>query len=169
MLLPEAIVRPRPRTGRTDKLEHATAAGTPVTVISFDRADPRVPVSVTVARGFPHGDESFGAMIHRANPVLAINGAYFSTTDLAPIGDIVANGRLLYQGLLGTCAARSGVVVTTQSPVTFQHWAEMMLALHARDAMNLDGAASLALYYRGKMYIAPSRKLPHMLTVSIGE
>ena len=233
--LPTPVSVPAPRVRSTDTLVRTSAAGTPVTVIAFDLADPRVHVSVTVAHGFPHGDEPFSSMVHRANPVLAVDGAYFSTTDFAPIGDIVVGGQMIYQGLMGTALAitrdnqalmrrveldrgqdwsayetvlecgpalvlngsivvnpalerfhdphimrpgpRMGValsgtrllVVTTSSAVTFQHWAEMMAALGARDAMNLDGAASLALYYRGKTYIAPSRKLTNILTVSLDD
>ncbi|GAC1390990.1 MAG: hypothetical protein NVSMB31_08160 [Vulcanimicrobiaceae bacterium] len=217
-----------------DRLTHRTAAGTPVAVVTIDLRDPRVHVAVEVADGFPHGAQDFGAMVARSNPVVAINGAYFSRDTLSPIGDIVANGKLLYQGLMGTAfaitsdnraiirrvvldhaenwseyetvlacgpalvlggeiavdpqaerfhdphvlapARRMGIaldkdahllIVTTLAPVSFEHWAEVMRALDAQDAMNLDAGASLAFYYRGKTYVSPGRELTNILTVSI--
>ncbi|GAC1394125.1 MAG: hypothetical protein NVSMB31_14220 [Vulcanimicrobiaceae bacterium] len=61
------------------------------------------------------------------------------------------------------------LIVTTQLAVTFDQWAQVMLALHAQDAMNLDAGASLAFYYRGKTLITPGRNLTNILTVSLDE
>ncbi len=44
-------------------------------------------------------------MLRRARPAAAINGAYFSKTTKAPIGDIVLKGRLVHKGLMGTALA----------------------------------------------------------------
>ncbi|GAC1499322.1 MAG: hypothetical protein NVS1B14_02750 [Vulcanimicrobiaceae bacterium] len=219
-----------------DVLANVTAAGTPVTVIRVNLNNPAVHVSVEVAQGFPHAAEDFTEMVRRKKPAIAVNGAYFSRDTLSPIGDIVANGSLLYQGLMGTAFAitsdnravirrvqldhaedwsqyetvlacgpalvlsgeiavdpqaerfrdphvlastrRMGLaldnhsnllIVTTRAPVSFNQWAQVMLALGARDAMNLDAGASLGLYYRGKIYIAPARHLTNILTISVGD
>lgn len=210
------------------------AAGVSVRVIAVDLANPRVHVGVQVARGLPHGAESFSTLLARSRPTVAINGAYFSKSSLEPIGDIVLGGQLCHIGLMGTALAlthdkratirrvnrghkenwakyetvlacgpalvldgeknicpalegfhdphimgatkRMGVGLTednrlllvhTLAPVTFSKWADVMLALHCRDAMNLDAGASLGMYYRGRTYLRPSRDLTNLLVVYV--
>ncbi len=79
--------------------------GVRLRTIEINLADPRVHFSIETARGFPHGSEPFTEMVARARPVVAIDGAYFSKSDYAPIGDIVVHGRLIHQGLMGTAMA----------------------------------------------------------------
>ncbi len=57
--------------------------------------------------------------------------------------------------------------VNTKKGVTFQKWADVMLALGCRDAYNLDAGASLGMYYRGKMVITPGRHITNILGVWI--
>jgi exopolysaccharide biosynthesis protein len=206
--------------------------GVRIRTVEIDLADPRVHFGIELARGFPHGSESFQSMVARARPTIAIDGAYFSKTDFAPVGDIVVHGRLVYQGLMGTAMAisrdnvvtirrvipdrtvdwtgyetvlacgpalvlnrridvdpvgerfgdphvmgsarRMGIallderrlaIVETDDPVTFVEWARLMYDYGATDAYNLDAGASLALYARGRMLIAPGRRLTNILTV----
>jgi exopolysaccharide biosynthesis protein len=212
----------------------ATAAKVKVRVVEIRLDDPRVRIGVQVAKRFPGGDEEFGSMVSRSKPELAINGAYFSKESLLPIGDIVMDGKVAYQGMMGTALAitekneavirrvtmsrhedwrpyrtvmacgpllvmngrvdvmpsvegfrdphimattrRMGVgikdktkllIVTTLQGVSFQQWANVMQALGCSDAMNLDAGASLAMYYKGKTLIRPSRRLTNLLTVHL--
>ncbi len=72
--------------------------------------------------------------------------------------------------------ARMGIGITTdnhlllvhaRSAINFTKWAEVMLALHCRDAMNLDAGASLAMYYRGKILHSPGRHLTNILGIYV--
>src|SRR5512142_1998488 len=81
------------------------AAGIPVRVISANLADPRVRVTVQLARGMPHGAEDMSTLVARTRPRAAINGAYASERTLAPIGDMVVCGKLVYAGMMGTVLA----------------------------------------------------------------
>lgn len=85
-----------------DKMWTGKAAGSAVQVISVDLKDPRVSLSVAVAKGSPYGVEPFHAFLSRTKPTICVNGAYASKTDFRPIGDIVIKGRLVYSGMMGT-------------------------------------------------------------------
>jgi len=74
-------------------------------VIQVDLNSPKVRVTVGLARGFPHGTESFASMIHRYFPTAAVNGTYFCKSTLRPIGDIVVGGRPKLVGGLGVALA----------------------------------------------------------------
>lgn len=88
-----------------DALLRTTAAGVPLQVIRVNLADPRVYVTPQVAAGFPGTDEAFEAMVRRLHPTIAVDGAYFSRSSLAPIGDIVIHGRVVHEGMMGTALA----------------------------------------------------------------
>lgn len=65
--------------------------------------DPRrVRLGLQVAHGFPGTDESFPSMLGRSRPIAALNGTYFDTVNLRPIGDLVRDGQLIHTGLMGT-------------------------------------------------------------------
>jgi exopolysaccharide biosynthesis protein len=209
-----------------------TADGIAVHTIEVDPRDPHVRVTVATAAGFPRGDEDFGSLLARYRPIVAVDGAYFSKETLAPIGDVVIDGQVRYQGMMGTALAltrdgeavirrvvpdhatdwtgydvvlacgpalvlngridvdpvgerfhdphvmgatrRMGIAVlngghllfvTTQSAVTFARWAAVMQSLGARDALNLDAGASLALAYRGRVIEQPGRRLTNLIVV----
>ncbi len=92
-------------TGPPDSLKVVKAAGVTCRVIRVNLADPRVRVTVEVAKGFPRQAESFSSMISRGHPTIAINGAYFSKGNLKPIGDIVIDGEMVNRGDMGTALA----------------------------------------------------------------
>ena len=91
--------------GPPDGIEFRKPAGVPCRVVRVNLADPRVRVTVEVAQGFPNRAESFSSLIARARPTAAINGSFFSKTDLRPIGDIVVQGELVHRGWMGTALA----------------------------------------------------------------
>ena len=216
--------------------ELTEAAGVPLRIIRVDLSNPGVHVRVGLAEGFPHAAESFSAMLKRMHPIAAINGAYFSKSSLAPIGDIVSHGVVRWQGMMGTAlaigagnkavirrvtpshaedwagyrtvmacgpalvlngrmdvhplsegfgdpdimgsATRMGVglradgtmlLVNTRRAVTFQQWAQVMLALGCHDALNLDAGASLAMYCHGRTIISPGRDLTNLLLITASD
>ncbi|OAB39470.1 copper amine oxidase [Paenibacillus macquariensis subsp. defensor] len=75
------------------------------------------------------------------------------------------------QKILSSAAARSGiaimadgsVMIATISGATMKQWAEVMQKLGAKQAMNLDGGASSALYGRGKVLTSAGRLLSNTL------
>jgi len=213
-------------------LRSQIADGIAVRTIEVDPRDPRIRVTVATASGFPRGDEPFPSLLARYHPILAVDGAYFSKRTLAPIGDIVVDGQVRYQGMMGTALAltsdgeavirrvipdhamdwsgydavlacgpalvlngridvdpagerfhdphvmgatrRMGIAVlpgghllfvTTQAAVTFERWAAVMASLGARDALNLDAGASLAMAYRGHVIESPGRRLTNLIVV----
>lgn len=95
----------KPSIGKPDSLDFVNVAGVRARVIRVNLADPRVRVTVQVAQGFPRGDESFGALLKHSRPTIAINGNYFSKMTKEPTGSIVADGKLLYEGWMGTALA----------------------------------------------------------------
>jgi exopolysaccharide biosynthesis protein len=218
--------------GGVGALRERRAAGITVRTVEVNPQDPRIRVTVATASGFPRADEPFASILARYHPILAVDGAYFSKLTLAPIGDVVIDGRILYQGMMGTALAltssgeavirrvvpdhamdwtgydavvacgpalvlngkidvdpagerfhdphvmgaarRMGVAVlpgghllfvTTEQAVTFARWAGVMAALGARDALNLDAGASLALAYRGRIVESPGRRLTNLIVV----
>jgi len=209
-----------------------TVCGAYTHVIQADLADPSVKVSVELAQGFPGTDESFDSMIERSGAVAAIDGTFFSLDNKYPIGDIVVDGALQHQGMMGTAlaiapdnsasfgrvtwghaadwsgydtvlacgptlvsqgridlqaeaegfrdphvlglASRSAVgrtadnqllLVSIPDSVTLQTLASTMQELGCVQAMNLDGGASTAMYYRGSVVLSPSRPLTNLLVI----
>ena len=73
--------------------------------------------------------------------------------------------------ILTSAAARSGiaimpdgsVIIATVSGATMKQWAEVMQKLGAKQAMNLDGGASSALYGGGKVMTPAGRLLSNTL------
>ena len=57
------------------------------------------------------------------------------------------------------------MLLVTVSSVTVSELGEIMASLGARDAMNLDGGASSALYYQGEIKTSPGRELSTLLVV----
>jgi exopolysaccharide biosynthesis protein len=56
-------------------------------------------VTVCLAKG-GHG-ESFGSMVKRLKPVAAITGDFYNPMTLKSVGDIVVDGKILYDGCIG--------------------------------------------------------------------
>ena len=69
----------------------------------------------------------------------------------------------------GIATTRGGklLLVTVNQPVSLRRFAEMMRALGAEDALNLDGGTSTALYARGRYLSRPGRRLTNVLLVTV--
>lgn len=78
--------------------------------------------------------------------------------------------------ILTSSAARSGIAImqdgsimlATVSGATMKQWADIMKSLGAKQAMNLDGGASSALYGGGKMLTTAGRDLSNTLVFGSG-
>ncbi len=66
---------------------------------------------------------------------------------------------------LGVTASRQLLLVTTSGGATLTQLAQAMKSLGAEYAINLDGGASQALYFRGNVVSAPGRELTNVLLV----
>jgi exopolysaccharide biosynthesis protein len=120
-----------------------TAAGIRVRTIEVDPHNPRIRVSIATAQGFPRHDETFGSMLGRVRPIVAIDGAYFSERSRQPIGDIVVNGRLRYAGMMGTALAMTRGGDATIERVVRDHradWTGYDMVLGCGPALVLDGS-----------------------------
>lgn len=142
LLLTLAAARPAWEQEPTDTFQTRTAAGVAVQVIRVNLADPRVHVRAQVAAGFPGTDEAFSAMIARSRPTIAVNGAYFSSTTLKPIGDIVIEGQLVSKGLMGTALAitpANEAVIRRVERHRSQDWSAYQMVLACGPALVLNG------------------------------
>ncbi|HMS54737.1 MAG TPA: phosphodiester glycosidase family protein [Fimbriimonadaceae bacterium] len=81
-------------------LEKGAVLGVPVSSIKVNLKSARV--GLILADGFPGTDQDFASMIRKHQPLVAVNGAYFSKETLLPIGDLVLNGQLVHSGRMGT-------------------------------------------------------------------
>lgn len=81
-------------------------AGVKVSIIRINLASPTVRLGVLVPRsGMARGGERLERMYGRSGAIAAINGGYFNTKTYAPVGDIVAQKRLLARGQVRTALA----------------------------------------------------------------
>ena len=60
------------------------------------------------------------------------------------------------------------LLVNVRDRITFSKFADVMLALGCRDAMNLDAGASLGMYIDGKFLAIPGRRLTNVINIDVG-
>jgi hypothetical protein len=123
-----------------------SVAGVALHVVTADLNDPRVVVAPALARGGPGRVESFSSFVSRLQPVAAINGTFFSKTSLRPVGDIVAGGKLLHFGGMGTAVAfaSAGVDVIRLPHSRRVDWQPYRAALAAGPLLVWNGFAKPA-------------------------
>ena len=95
-------------------------------------------------------------------PTLVRDGAI----DLDPAGERFRDPHVLGAGCRSACGLTADgklKLVSVTSGVRLRKLAEMMLALGCADAMNLDGGASTAMYYRGQTIVSAGRQLTNVL------
>jgi exopolysaccharide biosynthesis protein len=136
----------------TETMFTGTAAGIPVRVVRINLADPRVHISAQVSSGCPGNWEDFEAMVARSKPTLAVNGAYFSKGSLKPIGDIVAGGKLVSSGMMGTALAVTKDNEAIIKRVKWGHaedWSEYETVLGCGPALMLGGKLDVQPEHEG--------------------
>ncbi len=123
-----------------------SVAGVVLHVVTADLNDPRVVVAPAMARGGSGRAESFPSFVSRLQPVAAINGTFFSKTSLRPIGDVVADGKLLHFGGMGTAVAiaSAGVDVIRLPHSRRVDWWQYRAALAAGPLLVWNGFAKPA-------------------------
>ncbi|MDE2126658.1 MAG: phosphodiester glycosidase family protein [Armatimonadetes bacterium] len=122
--------------------EVTEAAGVPVRIIRVDLRAPGVRVEVGLAHGFPRGAEPFSSMVARMHPIAAINGAYFSRSTMAPIGDVVEDGVVRCQGMMGTAlaiGAGNRALIRRVTPAHAEDWTGFRTVLACGPALVLNG------------------------------
>jgi exopolysaccharide biosynthesis protein len=99
-------------------------------------------------------------------PALMLDGRIDVQPDAEGFRDPHVMGSTRRMGV-GLTSDRHLLIVQTLAPVTFDKWADVMRSLGCSDAMNLDAGASMAMYYRGRTLLTPSRNLTNLLTVHV--
>lgn len=91
--------------GESVRLVRATVLGVPVTFVEVDLRDPGVLVTALLPnRGLGTGG-SFGRMAAASGARAVINGSYFHPRTYIPVGDLVVQGRHLFDGRAGVALA----------------------------------------------------------------
>jgi len=133
--------KPDPSTLPTSLIA-TTVNGVPCKVVKVNLNDPRVRISVEVANGFPFGDQSFASMVSESGADVAVVGTFFDTVSLRPVGDIVVNGNVIYQGHMGTALTLTPTNQSGMKRVPWgrtQDWSGFETVLSCGPALVLDG------------------------------
>lgn len=124
---------------------------------------------VTIRRVQRHRGQNWTAYetVLACGPALVLDGRH----------DVDAEGEGFGEYVIAP-AQRVGVGVTrddrlllvhVRDRATFSKFADVMLALGCRDAMNLDAGASLGMYFDGKYLAKPGRRLTNVINVYVGK
>jgi exopolysaccharide biosynthesis protein len=118
---------------------------------------------VTSRVGLPGNWQSFDMLMH-AGPRLLSAGKVTLYPKAEGFRDRAIYARKP-RAAVGLTKSGKLLLVAVARPIYLRDLARIMGALGARDAMTLDGGGSAGLYYRGKSYVAPRRKLTNLLVV----
>jgi len=118
-----------------------TAAAVSLHVIDVDLTDPRVVIAPAIAARGIGRSERFESFVARLRPTAAVNGTYFGRRSLRPVGDIVAGGKLLHFGGMGTAVAfgDDGVDVIRLPKSRRVDWSEHRAAIAGGPLLVWDG------------------------------
>lgn len=100
--------------------------GVGVHVVTVDPKGENVQIVIGLAQGTvlsegKFGRESFGSMVRRLRPRVAIDGTYFHLRNNEPVGALVMEGVMVYDGL---CS--SALVVTEEGDAHIEHHGSIM-------------------------------------------
>jgi exopolysaccharide biosynthesis protein len=126
--------------------------GIPVHAVQVDLRLPQVRLAVVTPRYGIGTRESWSAMIDRARPTAAITGTYFSTSSAVPVGTIIAGGRPVHAGFVGTALAfapEQGVQLVACRPWARYDWSGFDTVLRAGPRLLTDGRMTLYPYDEG--------------------
>lgn len=119
------------------------SAGVPLKVIAINLNDPHIKITGQLAKAGVGHAESFGKMVQRVQPTIAITGTFFSVSSLVPIGDIVIDGQLAHFGGMGTamCITDSNDVQFIQPPrYIHQDWSKFDFVLCSGPRLITEGS-----------------------------
>ncbi|MBD3292999.1 MAG: hypothetical protein GF393_08755 [Armatimonadia bacterium] len=138
------------------RLVHKGLMGTALAITSDNRAIMR-----RVTWGHAEDWTDYETVL-ACGPTLVRNGVI----DVDVQGERFRDPHVLGDGWRSACgltAAGKLKLVSVPSAVSLEKIAEMMLAAGCVDAMNLDGGASTAMYYRGRTIVQAGRELTNVL------
>ncbi|MGQ9733297.1 MAG: phosphodiester glycosidase family protein [Candidatus Zipacnadales bacterium] len=105
----ELVTAPLHTTSQRERSAHVSRGwqligGVGVNVVTVNPKASHVNIVLGLAKGTVlsegrFGRESFGDMVRRFKPRVAINGTYFNLKNNEPVGALVTEGRLIYDGL----------------------------------------------------------------------
>lgn len=82
--------------------------GASVYIVTADLNDQRVKVKIGLAdKGLAHS-ESFARIINRRMPLAAVTGTYFDTRSLLPVGTLISEGKMIFNGSIGSAVSFLG-------------------------------------------------------------
>lgn len=140
------------------QLVHFGAMGTGICFTNDCRAQ-----VVSVVR-HSHTDWSDFRTVMCRGPRLLRNGTVCVDAASEGFRDPHALGRANRAGV-GVTAGNKLIMANTSKGLTLSEWANVMKALGCVDAINLDGGASVAMYYRGKTISQAGRRLTNVLLI----
>lgn len=103
-------------------------------VVQVDVTRPEVRVAVATARNGIGTYDTWSRMIDRTRPTAAVTGTYFCPDTAVPVGTIVAQGRTIHEGYVGTALALRhgrGPRLVTCSPGVAYDWSPFDTVLRA--------------------------------------
>jgi len=157
----ELVIAPPFHTSQPERTPHISrtwgiVGGVGVNVVTVNPKAENVKVVLGLAQGTVlsqnrFGREDFGPMVRRLKPRVAINGTYFNLRNNEPVGALVMEGRLIYDGL------SSGVLMVSEEG---QVWIEYHQGKFGRNlgwARNIRTAvgAGPMLLQSGKVALRP--------------
>jgi len=105
----ELVTAPQFATSQLERSAHVARTwekigGVGVNIVTVNPRPGNVNVVLGLAKGTVlsqgrFGRESFGSMVRRFRPRVAVNGTHFNLRTNAPVGALVMEGRLIYDGL----------------------------------------------------------------------
>lgn len=132
-------------------------------VVTVNLADPKVRVSVALARGGAGASESFRSVVARTRPAAAITGTFYDTRSYLPTGDIALFGTLVHSGSIGSAlcidsANRASIVELADGRKN--GWKDYETVLCAGPTLVRQGKVAIALRHEGfrSSLLAPTRR-----------
>ncbi len=120
--------------------------GVPMHVVQVDPRNPNVRLGVVTPKYGIGARESWSDLVDRARPAAAITGTYFCTSSGIPVGSIIAAGRTVHRGGIGTAFTFSpakGAQVVTCLPNRGYDWKGADTVLRAGPRLLTAGQRTL--------------------------
>ncbi len=166
---PVAPPRPRPRPGlftvsrigRRLLYRKGYLGEIPVHLVIADLNDPEIKIGVMVARGGIGTSESFESMVGRSRPAAALTGTFFGLNNRLPTGDLVVNGRAVYQGFVGTAVAFTEGNVVSFIPTGYKEktaWRFFDGVLRAGPLLLREGQIAVGPREEGFVSLSPAAR-----------
>ena len=126
--------------------------GVPLHVVTVNLHDKQVYVTLAVSEGGIGTSERFDRLLARTRPTAALTGTYFSTKTLVPVGDLVAQGRVVNRGRVGSAlalTAENRAVFITLGPSEKADFSDYRLVLRGGPRLLADGEVAVSLEGEG--------------------